>query len=66
MGFPFIVGRSECCRSEDKLRVDLAAEGGEPAATEEAGGVAEQQIRRMERQAGVMERAAAEILVETA
>jgi hypothetical protein len=38
----------------------------EASATAEPSGVAEQQIRRMERQAGVMEQAAVEILQETA
>ncbi len=37
-----------------------------PAATESKGGIAEELVRRMERQAGVMERAAGEILQETA
>jgi hypothetical protein len=34
--------------------------------TESTGGIAEELVRRMERQAGVMERAAGEILQETA
>jgi uncharacterized membrane protein YccC len=43
----------------------LAVEEGDSGADAD-GGVAEQQIRRMERQTGVMERAAVEILQETA
>jgi uncharacterized membrane protein YccC len=44
----------------------LAVEEEDDSAADADGGVAEQQIRRMERQTGVMERAAVEILQETA
>jgi hypothetical protein len=44
--------------------MDVAGDG--DGGMQGAGGVAEQQIRRMERIAGVMERAAVEILRETA
>jgi hypothetical protein len=44
----------------------LAVADDKPAPAESTGGIAEELVRRMERQAGVMERAAAEILQETA
>ena len=44
----------------------LSAADDKPASGESNGGIAEELVRRMERQAGVMERAAGEILQETA
>jgi uncharacterized membrane protein YccC len=44
----------------------LVVAGDRSAPAESEGGIAEELVRRMERQAGVMERAAAEILQETA
>lgn len=46
--------------------LSLPAESDKSASGESKGGIAEELVRRMERQAGVMERAAAEILQETA